>query len=299
MSAEKRMAQVYIRLRGFAEPDVRSQFEGHLEPGKYVVKAYRANYPNQDTDYALVLAPALGAGDTWICSRWKDQRYAEISEQAAVTLERLGFDEDPMAIEENTLVNLLGQFAEFTYDLDEARYPYPLPGVRVPQAPPNLNNCCTFVEALLVKAWVEEHDTFAWNTERHGQMMIFSNDDFFSPVTAAVESGMGIKVADPDTPPHPWTLIQGWRRQWRGGHTFLIVDYHEDTDRVLTLESNSSYRLNGVGFRSLGNLKEFDGQPPARWWERDASWTWERVQSTYQYRAQARLKIKNREWSGL
>ncbi len=299
MSAEKRMAQVYIRLRGFAEPDVRSQIEGHLEPGKYIVKEYRANYPNQDTDYALVLAPALGAGDTWICSRWKSQRYAEISEQPAVILERVGFDEDPMAIEENTLVNLLGQFEDFTYDLDEARYPYPLPGVRVPQAPPNLNNCCTFVEALLVKAWAEEHDTVAWNTERHGQMMIFSNDDFFSPVTAVVESGMGIKVADPDTPPHPWTLIQGWRRQWRGGHTFLIVDYHHDTDRVLTLESNSSYRLNGVGFRSLGNLKEFNGQPPARWWEREESWTWERVQSTYQYREQAWLKIRNREWSGL
>lgn len=30
------------------------------------------------------------------------------------------------------------------------------------------------------------------------------------------------------------------------------------TDRILTLESNSTYRLNGVGFRSLGNLRTTD-----------------------------------------
>jgi hypothetical protein len=44
------------------------------------------------------------------------------------------------------------------------------------------------------------------------------------------------------------TLIQGWHRQWRSGLTFLIVDYHGPTDRILALESNSSYKLNGVGF---------------------------------------------------
>lgn len=65
-------AQFNIRLRGFAKADTQSQIEGYLEPGKYIVKEFRENYPDSDSDYALLLVPALGAGDTWICTRWKE-----------------------------------------------------------------------------------------------------------------------------------------------------------------------------------------------------------------------------------
>lgn len=299
MTTQNLVAQIHIRLRGYEQPDTRSQLEGSLEPGKYLVKEYRPNFPNPDTDYALVLAPALGAGDTWICSRWKDHHYAQITETVPMRTERMTFDNDTFAVPEETLVSLLPQFADFTYDLDEARYPYPLPGVRVPQAPPKYNNCCTFVEALLVGAWANVRSGFQWSPARHAQMMIFSSDDYYSPVTAVVESEMGIAVADPDTPPHPWTVIQGWRRQWRNGHTFIIVDHHEPTDRVLTLESNSAYKLNGVGFRGIGNLRDTNGRPPSNWWEQTDLWTWQRIQATYQYRQQASLKVKNRRWSGM
>jgi hypothetical protein len=299
MTAQNLMAQTHIRLRGYEQPDTRSQIEGSLEPGKYIVVEYRQNFPDTDTDYALLLAPSLGAGDTWICSRWKDHHYAQITETAAPHTERINFDNDPLAVPEEALVSLLPQFVEFTYDHDEARYPYPLPGVRVPLAPPKTNNCCTFVEALLVGAWTNVHSSFQWSPARHGQMMIYSSDDYYSPVTATVESDMGVAVADPDTPPHPWTLIQGWRRQWRNGHTFVIVDHHEPTDRILTLESNSAYKLNGVGFRNIGNLRDTNGRPPANWWEQTDLWTWQRIQATYQYRQQAWLKVSNRRWSGL
>jgi hypothetical protein len=128
-------------------------------------------------------------------------------------------------------------------------------------------------------------------------MMILSNDDFFSPVTAVIEKKMAVAVLSPDTPPHPWTLIQGWRRQWRDGHTFLIVDHHTQTDRVLTLESNSAYKLNGVGFRGIGNLRDMETQPPENWWEIEDLWTWDRICWTYRYRQQANLKVKDRKWS--
>jgi hypothetical protein len=299
MSAHKKIAILHMRLKGFEESDTTSQVEGFLDPGKYVIEEYLQNHPNQDTDYALVQAPALGAEDTWICTRWKDQNYADISDEPEVSIERLPFDDDPLAIREEALVNLLPQFEDFIYDLDEARYPFDLPGVRLPQAPPYSNNCCTFVEALLVRAWADVHADFEWNRARHGQMMILSNDDYFSPVTAVIESQMGIVVPDPDTSPHPWTVIQGWRRQWRDGHTFIVVDHHEPTDRILTLESNSSYRLNGVGFRMIGNIKDFGCRPPDTWWMREDLWEWKKVQSTYLYRQQAWLKVKDRSFSGL
>jgi len=299
MTTNKRIVQLHIRLKGYAEPDTQSQLEGYLEPGRYIVKEYRPNHPNSDSDYALLLAPSLGAGDTWVCSRWRDQHYARIFETAPSHATHLEFENDPLAVDEDALVSLLPQFEQFTYTPDEARYPYTLPGVGLPQAPPAQNNCCTFVEALLVKAWADTHNGFEWSPQRHGQMMIFSNDDYYSPVTAVVESELGVSVADPDSPPHPWALIQGWRRQWRGGHTFIIVDHHEPTDRVLTLESNSAFHLNGVGFRAISNLRDAGGRPPENWWERIDLWTWEKIQATYQYRQQAWLKVKNRKWSGL
>ncbi|MGA1839678.1 MAG: hypothetical protein ACMUIU_03550 [bacterium] len=299
MATKNLIAQLYIRVRGYEQPDTRSQIEGSLDPGKYIVKEYRPNFPNKDTDYVLVLAPALGAGDTWICSRWKDHHYAQVIESAPMHTERMDFNNDGFAVPEEALVTLLPQFEDFTYDLDEARYPYQLPGVRLPQAPPKYNNCCTFVEALLVRAWANVHPGFQWSPARHAQMMIFSSDDYYSPVTAVVESEMGVSVANPDAQPHPWTVIQGWRRQWRDGHTFIIVDHHEPTDRVLTLESNSAYKLNGVGFRNIGNLRDINGRPPDNWWEQDDLWTWQRIIATYQYYRQAWLKVKNRNWSGL
>lgn len=301
MNSRKAIAKLRLRLKGFVKPSSKSQVEGFLEPGNYIIKDFLENQPpDDDTDYALVLAPALGAGDTWICTRWKNQRYADIVEAPKLVVDHRRFETDDFAISEAALIDRLVAFKNFIYDLDEARYPYKLPGVHLPQEPPSSNNCCTFVEALLVRAWADAYSRrFRWSSIRHGQMMIFSNDDFFSPVTAVVEEKMAVAVQDPDTPPHPWTLIQGWRRQWRSGHTFLIVDHHGPTDRVLTLESNSSYKLNGVGFRAIGNLRDLEVQPPANWWEIEDLWTWERLCSTYRYRQQASLKVKDRNWSGL
>lgn len=297
MDSNNKIAVVGVRLKGFERPDTASSLEGFLDPGKYIVEEYRQNFPDENSDYVRVRAPALGAGDTWICARWRDQRYADIVDGPTVRVERQLFGNDPLAVPESDLVRLLPEFEDFTYDLDEARYPYTLPGVSLPQAPPKSNNCCTFVEALLVGTWANAHGDFQWSSERHRQMMILSNDDYFSPVTAVIESRMGMIVLDPDAPPHPWTLIQGWRLQWRSGHTFIIVDHHEPTDRVLTLESNSSYKLDGVGFRAIGNLRDFGGRPPPSWWEREELWTWRRVRSTYRYRHQATLRVRDRQWS--
>ena len=299
MPAATKIAVTRIRLKGFEKADTSSQFEGRLDPGRYVVDEYLENHPDESTDFARVQAPTLGAGDTWICTRWNDQEYAVVVDVVQPQTDRKTFDDDPGAIPEAALLQQLDAFSDFTYDLDDARYPHLLKGVNVPQAPPKTNNCCTFVEAFLVKSWTDQLDDYQWNASRHRQMMIMSSDDFFSPVTAVVESGMALAVPDPDAPPHPWTIIQGWRHQWRSGHTFLIVDHHDETDRVLTLESNSGYRLNGVGFRAIGNLRDFGGEPPDQWWTDNSLWTWQRVRSTYRFRQQAWLKVTDRNWSGL
>ncbi|WP_254624250.1 MULTISPECIES: hypothetical protein [unclassified Myxococcus] len=155
---------------------------------------------------------------------------------------RLSFESEPLAVLEERLIALLGASPDYRYNVSRVYYPWALPGVRVPLAPPRLNNCCTFVEALRVKAFSEAHGAaFSWDARRHRQMMIASSQDYFSPVTAAVESGMALVAPSADVPPHPWTLIQGWRSQWGAGHTFLVADHHAETDKVLVLESNAAY----------------------------------------------------------
>jgi rubredoxin len=64
---------------------------------------------------------------------------------------------------------------------------------------------------------------------------------------------------DPDALPHGWTIVQGWRSAdvSKGGHTFLIVDVHRETERVLILESNYAFGMNGPGFRELGDVEAF------------------------------------------
>lgn len=306
----------------FADASTNSTKTGFIEAGDYSLITSKLNFPNEDTDYTQI---ETAKGKVWICSRWKDNNYIEThasperaeSSNAATNLidalgavSRINFDHRDDAVDEASLVDIVKDFDGFVYDLHDPAYPYNLPGVNLPVAPPKAkqNNCCTFAEGLIVKAWSDVFSDFEWNNHRHGQMMIFSADDYFSPVTAALESGMGEKVEDVEAAPLPWTLVQGWKSKqtedepgskWSGGHTFIIVDHHFETDKILTIESNKAFGLNGVGFRKIGMASALNHQPPENWWTLPGVWTWEQIKNSYKARAMTTLKVKNRSWSGL
>ncbi len=277
-------------LKAYNEPNTNSAVVATLAGEIHELLEVKSNFPSSDTDYAKVKDST--AGEVWICIRWKENTYASI-----VTSQEDNapdFSTDPDAIEESKLVELLPHFNEYTYDLHEANYPFELDGINVPQGPPSSNNCCTFVEAITVKAWQDSVSNFKWTNSKHGQMMIFSDEDFFSPITCLVESNMAMAVDD-DANPHKWTVIQGWRSKWSGGHTFIILDHHKETDRVLTLESNKAFKLNGVGFRMIGNFRDVN-KPSSDWWSDSSLWTWEKIKATYAVRKQCVLKVKNISW---
>ena len=288
-------AKLLNPLKGFEAAETSSQSQGFVPSGSYIVKELRKNYPTDKSDYACISVPSMGDEDTWICTRWETKRYAEIIEKTVEAAKLIDFGNDNLAINEQNLVDLLSEFADYTYDLDQARYPYTLSGFKAPLAPPKTNNCCTFVEALLVKAWENSDENFKWSMEKHKQMMIYSADDYYSPVSCLINSEMAEAVEDDDQTPHPWSVIQGWRKQWTSGHTFIILDHHADSDRVLTLESNSGYKCDGVGYRMLGSLQDIK-KPPEDWYNNSALWTWEKMKSVYNFRRQCILKVKSREW---
>lgn len=314
------------RLKCFAKADTRSESKGFVSAGNYKLSDFKKDFPNNETDYAQIETP--NKGKVWICVRWQDNSYAELKDypqpqdsaaeasngnlnlaEIASTLNQStgttsepptvsDLTDDTSAVNESAITDLLVQFDEYGYDLKEPAYPYQLEGIKVPQSPPNpaQNNCCTFVEAILVKAWQDSIPSFEWNNFRHGQMMIYSADDFFSPITAAIESGMVDKIENVDDAPQPWTIIQGWKTQWTGGHTFLIIDHNKETDAVLTLESNKGFGLDGVGFRKIGMARDLNNQPPANWWEIPGLQTWEQMKNLYKFRQMATLKVKNQTW---
>lgn len=307
------------KLKSFSGPDTSSDSPGFIQPGTYGVNELKENYPNADTDYAQV---SSDLGDVWICIRWKDNSYGTFasgpetaplptgSASSALTdalsdiasaAGRVNFNAASDAVDEKDLVSIVKDYEGFGYHLTKPAYPYDLKGINLPLTPPNdkQNNCCTFAEGLLVKAWSDSFSDFEWNNKRHGQMMIYSKEDYFSPITAALEAGMGEEVTDVEAAPQPWTLVQGWKTQWTGGHTFIIVDHHAETDKILTLESNKAFKLNGVGFRKIGMAEDFDFAPPENWWEIPGVWTWEQIKNSYKFRAMATLKVKNRSWSGI
>jgi hypothetical protein len=208
---------------------------------------------------------------------------------------------NPKFVPEAALIALLPAFSDYTYDLQEPRYPYKIPGISSSLVePPKANNCCTFVEALLVKAWLDVHgDNFSWTSTNHQQMMIMLPGDLFSPVTAVIESGMGVEVPNINGLPAPWTVIQGWRslNPPNGGHTFLILDVHPPTQRILTLESNKAFDMDGPGCRRHGDLDDFPNQHPgSNWHTNDKLWTWRKFLDFYRHMKLAKLNVEDVKW---
>lgn len=175
---------------------------------------------------------------------------------------------DPMP--ERRLVNPLHQFDGWTYtprrdprDLASARfipqYPWDI-GVAIRldtdhPVPATYDDCCSFVEAVLVRA---AKDTpvpgFTWGDADHSRAMIRDAGQRFSSVEVLQDRGLA-DAADPGELPGPWTVFQVWGA--RGGHTLLVVDVHAETGRLLTLESNCAFGLNGPGFRRLGGVSGY------------------------------------------
>ncbi|MEO0896683.1 MAG: hypothetical protein AAFY71_09820 [Bacteroidota bacterium] len=171
-----------------------------------------------------------------------------------------------------------------------------------------------------------------------------ANGDVFGPVNLLVEKGIALSMEraigdweDTDYPDmvrkRSWLTCQGWSK-WDpdcyydeqddlyrlkaksvSGHNYMIVSISEDEEKVLSLESNLAYRINGVGIRYLGDLSKRkddlmkDGQINPN---KDAHWTqkidWKLadikekhkdgdVNKTAKSLAYAQLKVCNLNWA--
>jgi hypothetical protein len=222
---------------------------------------------------------------------------------------------------ESEIVKWLNEFKGFDYRPSgtTAKYPASLRihdfGLNLPKAPPKKNDCCSFVEGLLISAWKDKYeDEFDFSLSQHKEMMIIGVDaDKYGPVTTAIELGMaegpGIAGDDVKTLPRPWMIVQGWEyANYTGGHTFIVLDTHQETGKVLTLESSNatSDKLNGPGFRWMGSIDDFiedDDIAPNRekcWPQNHEIKAWEEwlgKRFNYKFVKMARLKVYDLRWA--
>lgn len=159
--------------------------------------------------------------------------------------------------------DLLNQCTEQRYQLRRAQCPSQPRGVRVSRVGTDTTNCVTFSAWLLSHAFGADFSLAQWR-----RWMVSS-----AALTVPRVPGWGPSVilewGAGSTAPSagPW-LIQKFSA--RGGHSFIILDYHKPTGRVLTLESAGS--LDGVGWGQIGPLR--DRFHPGRDWHLEVTQTW-------------------------
>ena len=273
------------KLRAFEEASTSSPSYGQLKAGIYDVLEIKNNFPSEETDYVQLRDQVYG--NVWICKRWQEHVYALLLPDV---IKFSGTD----AIDEAVLLQNLEHYNGSVYSLNDPHYPFQLRGVTLPQAPPSQNNCCTFVEGIVVKSFQDVFQSLNWDMQQHNQMMIIGTTDIYAPVTEVVEAGLAVEL-DQDLP-QPWTIMQVWNDRKNRGHTLLIVDHDPLTDRVLTLESNKFFGLNGVGFRGLGNADGYQNEVPEGWNTNPSVPTWNAMKNRYPNRKMAALKVKNLNW---
>jgi hypothetical protein len=182
----------------------------------------------------------------------------------------------------------------------DACYPYQLGDlITLPQPKKDdfkSNNCCTFTEALLIKSFQDKFgkEKIKWDQKKHNFWNIVSespnsNDsqkeitvnknERIDAIYSVEELGIGNiegKVEDGQPPknwdPVPWTLVQGFKNKlngdWGEGHSFIIMDLHKESKRVLILESNSTDAetggkpklKDGPQFRQCGHIDKYEKQ---------------------------------------
>lgn len=260
-------------LKQFNSPDTSTPSVGKLVVGTYEVVGHEVRGSDE---YVRVA--------TWICSKSGSNTYAV-----------LGAPPVEEGIDEQALVTTLQRFRGYVYSLNYPKYTGPIPNVTVPLEPPKQDSCCTFVEDLVVHGFQLAGFSFEWNQVRHDQMMVADWNDLWSPPHGVADAGLARAVQGPSTSlllPQPWTVCQGWGKT--SGHTFIVLATHQETGKVLVLESNSAYGFSGPGLRGLGDLDGYlSSGPPADWWKKPSVPTWADLLGNYSTGiAAAQLKVR-------
>lgn len=188
------------------------------------------------------------------------------------------------------LVPLLGPAMTATYSLTGAQLPKFPPGVTFLSASrflgEDFTNCSMFTAYFLGNGLGVEFTKDQWNEWQVAKGPNESSYRGYGPQVVC-EWGVGEKMPAGALPKGGVYLIQSFTT-WPRGHSWLVLDYDEATDKILTLESNTSGSgLNGVGFGGLGPIRSNNAHD----WKNRVGMTWSGRTKNYGQIHMARLNI--------
>jgi len=172
------------------------------------------------------------------------------------------------SIEMQAIVDLFSQVSEQTYKLVGAQTPVQPNGIRLNSSVvgDETINCTQFTTFMVSQAFKTKWTSDQWarwqNTGRQKKTLDVPN---YGPRVAL---DWGVATTSPGKGP---LLIQYFTAT--GGHSLIVLVHDEKSDKILTLESNSYYGIDGVGWAGIGNLRDVPN-PGANWMDKTTQ-TWE------------------------
>lgn len=185
---------------------------------------------------------------------------------------------------------------------------YQLSGAQMPEFPPGVTflpskylgrettNCTMFTSYILGNGFGIPFSLDQWNEWQVAKGADKTAYRGYGPVVAS-EWGVGELMPKGSLPKDGVYLIQSFTT-WPKGHSWLVLDYDEATDKVLTLESNTrGFGLDGIGFAGLGPVRSTN----AKDWKTRSSVTWASRTKGYSEIYMAKLSIDHQtvlDWIG-
>ena len=170
-------------------------------------------------------------------------------------------------IKMEAIVALFPQVAKQTYSLKEGQTPVQPNGVRLSSRAvgDKTINCTQFTTFLVSQAFKTKWTSDQWarwqNTGYQKKTLDVPN---YGPRVAL---DWGVATTAPG--PGAW-LIQYFTET--GGHSLIVLAHAPESDKILTLESNSYYGIDGVGWGGIGNLRDVPN--PGADWQSKTTQTW-------------------------
>lgn len=188
------------------------------------------------------------------------------------TWEALKIEETPpVTISFQTVADLFPQMEKQKYTLHNAQCPSNPLGMKLRNIGEEKTNCVQFTAWLLSHAFQATFSRTQWK-----RWMVSGSLQGSPPVVpnwgpkVILEWGCGTTA-----PGKGAYLVQSFTKS--GGHSYIIVDYDEKTGKILTLEATQVAKLDGAGWREIGNLR--DVHNPGIQWADKVTQTWDsRVQ---------------------
>jgi hypothetical protein len=172
-----------------------------------------------------------------------------------------------LPIDFQRFVDLFPEVSRQKYKLSGAQCPSNPPGMTLKRIGYETSNCVLFTSWVISKAFTGVEFT----KDQWSQWMVSKSPPKVLPVPGygpKVCLDWDIATTSPGEGPY---LIQYFTET--GGHSMLVIQHDKETDKILTLESNSAYKLDGVGWADIGNLRDVPN--PGKDWTKKVKQTWQ------------------------